>query len=118
TPYDVIAQNKTAGLHTLCLLDIQASQKRYLSIREALQMLLKMEKEKKEGVCTPKTLVIGLARAGSSSPTVKAAFLENMLAFNFGSPPHCLIFPGELHFMEAEALVTLAGAPEELRRGV
>ncbi|MBS7632312.1 diphthine synthase [Candidatus Bathyarchaeota archaeon] len=118
TPYNVIAKNKAAGLHTLCLLDIQASQKRYLSTNEALQMLLKTEKKEGKGVATPRTLVVGVARAGSRSPTVKAGFIGEMLSFNFGNPPHSLIFPGELHFMEAEALIVLAGAPEELRRGV
>jgi diphthine synthase len=40
----------------------------------------------------------------------------HILDFDFGQPPHGLIFPGRLHFMEAEALIVLAGAPETLRR--
>jgi len=38
-----------------------------------------------------------------------------VINYDFGVPPHTLIFPGKLHFMEAEALITLAGAPEEVR---
>jgi diphthamide biosynthesis methyltransferase len=34
---------------------------------------------------------------------------------DFGGPPYSLIFPGKLHFMEAEALKVLGGAPETLR---
>ncbi|MDH5794391.1 MAG: diphthine synthase, partial [Candidatus Bathyarchaeota archaeon] len=45
TPYDVIAQNRKLGLHTLCLLDIKAEEKRYLSICESLNSLLKIEEK-------------------------------------------------------------------------
>jgi diphthine synthase len=33
---------------------------------------------------------------------------------DFGGPLHCLIIPGKLHFLEAEALVVLGGAPGEI----
>jgi diphthine synthase len=58
------------------------------------------------------TLVVGIARAGSDNPAVKAAYVKQLQKYNFGKPPHTLIFPGKLHFMEAEALVTLAKAPQ------
>jgi diphthine synthase len=116
TPYRVISENRERGLHTMCYLDIKAEEQRYLTINEALQTLLELEKQKKEQVVTPRTLVIGVARAGSYEPTVKAGYLEEVINHDFGSPPQTLIFPGKLHFMEAEALITLAGAPEEVRR--
>jgi len=115
TPYNVIRENKKMGLHTMCYLDIKAEEQRYLSIKEALQTLLELEKQKKEQVVTPRTLVIGVARAGSIEPVVKAGYIEEVINYNFGAPPHTLIFPGKLHFMEAEALITLADAPEEVR---
>ena len=46
TPYNVIAQNKTLGLHTLCLLDLKANEKQFLNISQAIAMLLEVEKEK------------------------------------------------------------------------
>jgi diphthine synthase len=116
TPYNVISENKERGLHTMCYLDIKAEEQRYLTIKEALQTLLELEKQKKEQVVTPRTLVIGVARAGSPEPIVKAGYLEAVMNHDFGAPPHTLIFPGKLHFMEAEALITLADAPEEVRR--
>lgn len=116
TPYDVIAQNKKLGLHTLCLLDLKMLEKRFLSINEALKLLLDVEQKRKEGIVTPNTIAVGVARAGSITPTLKADFAEKLLKFDFGEPPQSLIFPGILHFMEAEALVTLAGAPEKVRR--
>jgi diphthine synthase len=112
TPYEVIAQNRKLGLHTLCLLDIQVDKKRYLTIQKSLKFLLKIEERRKEGKITMKTLAVGIARAGSKMPIVKADFLKDLPKYNFGDPPHSVIFPGSLHFMEAEALVVLAGAPK------
>jgi diphthine synthase len=115
TPYNVILENKKMGLHTMCYLDIKAEEQRYLTVSEALQTLLELEKQRKEQVATPRTLVIGVARAGSPQPVVKAGYLEDVILYDFGAPPHTLIFPGRLHFMEAEALITLADAPQEVK---
>jgi len=115
TPYDVIAQNRKFGLHTLCLLDIKTEEKRFLSIRDSLEALMQIEKKRKNEVITEETLGVGVARAGSDNPTVKADYLRQLLNYDFGKPPHCLVFPGKLHFMEAEALIVLAGAPKKVK---
>ncbi|MBC7131105.1 diphthine synthase [Candidatus Bathyarchaeota archaeon] len=115
TPYNVIAENKERGLHTLCLLDINAEEKRYLTINEALNLLLSVEEKRRKGVVTSQTIAVGVARAGSQNPTVKAGTIETLIKYDFGSPPYTLIFPGKLHFMEAEALILLAKAPENIR---
>ena len=115
TPYKVIAQNKKMGLHTLCLLDIKKTEKIFLGINEALVLLSNIEKKRAEGIVTSKTIAIGLARVGSQDSVLRADYVEGLLKQDFGNPPHCLIFPGQLHFIEAEALVILAGAPETIR---
>jgi len=114
TPYKVIAENKKKGLHTLCFLDIKAEEKRYMTIKEGLQTLFALEKRKRKGVVTSETLAVGVARAGSEEPTVKADFARELLKFDFEEPPHTLVFPGKLHFMEVEALIVLAGAPKQV----
>jgi diphthine synthase len=116
TPYAVIAQNKKLGSHTLCLLDIKAEEKRFLSIHEGLESLLKVEAEKRGGIATGEAVAVGVARAGSSNPTVKAGFVDELRGFDFGGPPQSLVFAGSLHFTEAEALIALADAPEKIRR--
>ena len=116
TPYDVVSQNKELGLHTLCLLDVKAEENRYLKVHEGLTSLLSSEEKRKENTVTMDTLVVGIARAGSSNPTTKAGFLKDLLSYDFGDPPHSIIFPGKLHFMEAEALIVLAGATEKIRK--
>ena len=115
TPYKVILENRVMGLHTLCYLDIKAEEQRYMTIKEGLQSLLDIEKQKKRHVITLNTLVLGIARAGSDNPTIKAGYIGDMINHDFGPPPHTLVFPAKLHFMEAEALITLAGAPEQIR---
>jgi diphthine synthase len=113
TPYDVIKENWVRGLHSLVLLDINAEVKRYMTIKEGLDYLLSIEDERRENVVTLKKLAVGVARVGSSKPTVRADSVQRILELNFGKPPHTLIFPGKLHFMEAEALKKFAFAPQE-----
>jgi diphthine synthase len=115
TPYEIIAQNKKRELHTLCLLDVKVEENHYMEIHEGLESLLKIEEKRKEKIVMMNTLVVGIARVGSNNPTVKAGFLKDLLDYDFGDPPHSIIFPGKLHFMEAEALIVLAGAPVSLR---
>jgi diphthine synthase len=114
TPYNVIGENLKMGLHTLCFLDIRAEEKRYLTIRDALDALLTLERNKQQHVIRDDTLTVGIARAGSDNPKVKADYVRQLQKFDFGKLPHTLVFPGKLHFMEAEALVTLAKAPQAI----
>jgi diphthine synthase len=116
TPYNVIAQNKKVGLHTLCLLDLKANQNLFLSINQTIKMLREVEEKKKLDVITPETVVVGIARAGSSNPSLKAGFIKDLANYDFGQPPFSLIFPGDLHFMEVDSLITFAGAPPDFRR--
>jgi diphthine synthase len=116
TPYNVIAQNKKLGLHTLCLLDLRAAEDRYLSIKDALKQLQSVEEKKKLEAVTPVTVAVGIARAGSSNPALKAGFVKDLVDWDFGEPPFSLIIPGDLHFMEIDALIAFAGAPGEFRR--
>jgi len=115
TPYNVISQNQKRGLHTLCLLDLRQTENRYLSIKDALEQLLIVEEKKRQNTITPCTPVVGIAKAGSNSPVVRAGFIRDLLGFDFGEPPFSLIIPGELHFMEVDALCVFAGAPLEFR---
>lgn len=115
TPYQVIKENKKMGLHTLCFLDVRVEEGKYMTVKDGLQALLAVEKQKRNGVVTLNTLVIGIARAGSKDSAVKADYIKEVIKHDFGKPPHTIIFPEKLHFMEAEALIALAKAPEGVR---
>jgi diphthine synthase len=115
TPYQTIAQNRRLGAHTLCLLDIKVEERRYLTIPQALEALMDTETRMKQAIIKTDTLAVGVARAGSKTPIVKADAAKRFLTYDFGGPPYTLVFPGKLHFMEAESLIRFAGAPEKLR---
>ena len=104
TAYDVVKQNKISGLHTLILLDIKAHLTKYMSVNEALEILLVLEQKRKENAFTEETLVVGCSRLGSEDQVICAGTVKDVLKKDFGAPLHCLIVPGNLHFMEEEAL--------------
>ena len=103
SPYLIITENKERGLHTLCLLDIEAEQQKFMTIPEALEILENIEVKRKENVLH-NSIIIGCARLGSKSALIKSGTLQQVKNFNFGAQPHSLIIPGELHFVEEEML--------------
>lgn len=116
TPYDVVAENKPRNLHTLFFLDIKAEEGKFMTVNDSLRVLSNLEKRKRQGIIKPDSLAVGIARAGSEDALVKADRVERLLGYDFGRPPHSLVIPANrLHFMEAEALTTLAGAPDDVR---
>lgn len=117
-PYDTLKQNLSLGLHTLLFLDIRVEEGKYMSANDGMAMLLHMESKRKEGVIKPNTLVIGIARAGGPNQLIKGDAIERLIKFDFGPPPHCLVVPGKLHFMEAEALALFAKVDKELLKGI
>ncbi|MBU2565430.1 MAG: diphthine synthase [Candidatus Thermoplasmatota archaeon] len=114
SPYEVIRQNKENGLHTLILLDIKPD--RLMTANEGMKVLLRIEEKRKEKIVTPDTLMCVVARAGSDDCLISADYVKNLLNKDFGTPMHSLIIPGNLHFMEAESLIKLAGAPESITK--
>jgi len=110
--YDAIRDNASRGLHTLLYLDLDAESGKAMTINEALEILLEVEAQRGEGVVKGDRLVVGIARACWESEVVKASRLSKLIDYDFGPPPHILVFPGDLHFVELEALKTFAGMEE------
>jgi diphthine synthase len=111
-PYEVLVENSQRGLHTLLLLDIRAEKGRAMTANEAIKIMLELEEKLKKRAFVPDTIVVIVARAGSEDAVVKADKVKSLRKLDFGPPPHVLVVPGKLHFMEAEALKMFAGAPE------
>lgn len=106
-------ENERIGLHTLALLDVDAEKGKYLTIDEAIKKLLSDERKNKHGVIYEKKLAIGLSRIGSNKMRIKAGRITDLLNYEFESPPHSMIFPTKLHFLEAEALQVICNAEKE-----
>ncbi len=119
TPYKVIKNNKNNGLHTLCLLDIKTEEPslenlkkginkpepaRFMTIKKAIEILEKLEEKNKENIINKETLVIGVARIGTSTQQIISGTIDELKQKDFKQPLHSLIIPGKLHDVEKEML--------------
>ncbi len=102
---DTVRENRSRGLHTLLLLDVRPGEGQ-LTISEALGRLGAADAEIDDW------LGVGAARIGSINERVRAGIVRKLKSLEFGGTPHSIVFPGKLHFMEAEALKVLFGATE------
>ena len=102
---DSIEANSERGLHTLVYLDIKADREEYMSADYAAEMLAEGWRD---------VLGVAVARAGSENPVVVADRLSALADREFGDPLHMLVIPGDVHHVEADALRTLGGAPDDV----
>jgi diphthine synthase len=97
SPINVLKNNQSIGFHTLFLLDLDPINKKFLTASDAAGYLLK------EGIGS-ETLAVACAQLGSEEPIIKAGKLSDIKGLKIEKYPQCLIIPGNLHFMEEEAL--------------
>ncbi|XP_057697274.1 diphthine methyl ester synthase isoform X2 [Corythoichthys intestinalis] len=125
--YDKILQNREAGLHTLCLLDIKVKEQslenlmrgkkiyeepRFMSASQAASQLLEIVRRRRDRGEEPRragltedTPCVGVARLGAADQKIRVATLAEMSARDeLGAPLHSLVLPGKLHPLEAEML--------------
>ena len=105
-----IDENLVAGLHTLVLLDLDNEKGAYMSVTQAIKRLT-------EAGINPDTLMLGVARLGHADSLIKAGKMLDVAQVDFGEAPHCLVVPGPLHFLEEDALKTIAHCPPEALKG-
>ncbi len=99
--YEAIRDNLHCGLHTLCLLDIQADKQRFMTVNEGIRILLQLEEKEKQNVLAQSMLLFGIARLGGKNQLIKSGTFEELEKIDFGSPPHCIIIPAlKRHFVE------------------
>jgi len=104
TPYNVLKDNQGLGLHTLFLLDLRPEEEKFMGVREAITYMKKLEQKIGEELFDDNTLCVGCARLGSPDQMIKAGTMKEFSQTDFGKGMQCLIIPGNLHFMEEEAL--------------
>jgi diphthine synthase len=123
--YDKIKMNSNNKLHTLCLLDIKVKERslenlmkgrdifeppRFMTVRQALEQLVEIEANRKEGIVTNEALVVGVARVGKNDQAIRygtvSEFMDDRTGEDcgLGGPLHSLVICGELHEMEREFL--------------
>jgi len=104
TAYDIILQNKAVGAHTLVLLDLRPEEKKYMSVNEAIEILRKIDRRRDEHGFVADDWCVGVARLGFPDQKIVAGTVIEVSDVTFGAPPHALIVPSKLHFLEEEAL--------------
>jgi len=109
SPYELMGKNLEIGLHTMVLLDIDAENDRWMTAAEGFHLLLDMERRVGKKIISEDTLACVVARAGSPDCVVRAGKISDLKDFGFGKPLHSIVIPGDLHFMELDALKVLAG---------
>lgn len=82
-------------LHTLCLLDLDPKEKMFMEASDAIARLIHQGFD-------PETKIVVCAQLGSEKPTIFYTEAKKVLPLQ--KFPQCLVIPGELHFMEEEAL--------------
>ena len=106
--YAVIESNFNAGMHSFCLLDIDAEKNYKMTVAEALSILAKIEKKQGKNVLQKATLV-GLYALGSNKQMVMSGDLEKMQRSSFALFPQSLVIAVSLTDKEKEALSDLNG---------
>ena len=101
--FDYLEQNQSIGAHTLCLLDLDPENEKFLSISDAISRILEISKSRKSNI-SEKTKFIGCARLGMKDAVIKYGNQEELSKIDFGKAPFCLILPGKLNFMEEEII--------------
>ena len=117
--YDRILTNRHQGLHTLCLLDIKVKEPsleslargkkvyepaRFMTVKTAIEQLLKIEASRNLGAFSKDSLAVGVARIGAPSQQIVAGTMQELLDVDFGEPLHSLIIAGDMHVIESEFL--------------
>jgi diphthine synthase len=117
--YDKLVANRKAGLHTLALLDIKVREPtmvslakgkpeylppRFMSIRQAIDQLLELEQQRREGACAAEERGVGVARVGAATQLVVTGTLEELRSVDFGAPLHSLVLIGKAGADEEEMI--------------
>ncbi|MFO1532780.1 MAG: diphthine synthase [Thermoplasmatota archaeon] len=103
SPFDAVAENHANGLHTLVLLDIKADEKYYMTANEGLTLLLGLAERTGNPWFGAQSQVGVVARAGSEQPLRATGPASRLVKEDFGLPLHCIVVPGDLQVVEAEA---------------
>ncbi len=102
SPYTYIKENKEICLHTLLLLDVKREDKEAMTAKAACKILLDMESKYNERVISPDEKIIACSQLGSKEQ--KIIYSKPSEIKGLGNTPHCIILPGNLHFLEEEFL--------------
>jgi diphthine methyl ester synthase len=106
--YSNIVKNIQGGLHTLCLLDIVASESRFMTINEAIGQILEASSST-DSLINEDTRIFAICRFGSPTEEIAFGAISGLRARDFGSPLHSLVIPAEIDRSESYFVEALFG---------
>jgi diphthine synthase len=94
---NVIKDNKSRGLHTLCFLDFDLENMKFLEVNDAIDFLIE------NGIINREEKIVVASCIGSNNKKIvwKEAFFLKDFKFDL---PAIIVVPGKLHFTEREIL--------------
>lgn len=98
SPYEIILENRKAGLHTLVLLDVKEDN-RYMTIGDGVEVLLETG-----DLLDKDTKIIACCQLGGNQKIKYGTMASLSKDDELGGTPAVIIVPGRLHFKEEEAL--------------
>lgn len=101
--YEIISDNKSRGLHTLCLLDVVAEEKKFMNVEEGIEILLELENKIGRKVFTKNSEVVVFSKVGSNNSKIAYGKASEVIKQKF-EIPSIIIVVGKLHFTEREYL--------------
>ncbi len=104
--FDSIKSNYEAGLHTLCLLDLDAENNFFMSSQQALQILNKIATKRNETFLNETTIIL-LAGAGSKKQLIKKGNIKELMRSGYAVFPQTIIITAKLSEKEQENLAFL-----------
>jgi len=113
TPYNAIFSNLLNKTHSVILLEYNEDKSFFLEPKDALSLLLDVEKTQSRKVISSETFAIVASRIGKNDQKIIAGKISNLIEKEFEEPPHSIIIPGSLHFTESDALKTVTECLDE-----
>tara|TARA_Y100001960_G_scaffold280336_1_gene313154 strand:+ start:177 stop:1214 length:1038 start_codon:yes stop_codon:yes gene_type:complete len=104
TPYNTIFNNLLNKTHSIILLEYNEDKEFFLDPKDALSLLLDVESSQKRKVISSNSFIIIASRIGKNDQKIVSGKISELLKEDFGLPPHSIIFPGNLHFTELDAI--------------
>lgn len=115
SPFDAVAANHAAGLHTLVLLDIKAEEAYFMTANEGLALLCDLAARTGHAWFGRDSQVGVVARAGGDDGIAVTGTVAALADADFGAPLHTIVVPGGLQLIEREAWQSLQ-KPQTPRR--
>ncbi|MEM1644355.1 MAG: diphthine synthase [Ignisphaera sp.] len=108
-PLQVIKMNRERDLHTLTLLEIDLEQKYYMTPKEAIEILLTIQKNTNDDVLKEKDKIIIIKAVGSENGRIEVMTIEEILKKEFEKTLYTLIIPAKtFHPIEEECLQNIS----------